>query len=262
MPLLELSHVSKYFGGLPAVHDVSFSIEPGELVGLIGPNGAGKTTVISLISRTERLTSGSIRFKGQDISDMAPHQVGRMGIARTFQVVRPFRSMTALENVAVGAFFGADGHKRSRAEVLDKAHDVLRRVHLDHKSAYLADALTVPDRKRLEVAKALAMDPELLLLDEVMAGLNLAEVEEAMALIQEVNRQGVTVLAIEHVMKAIMGISQRIIVMDHGQQIAAGTPAEVSTNPTVISAYLGKRYAARSLGSRVSSRESMDSSQD
>lgn len=248
-PLLEVISATKYYGGLPAVREVSFSIEPGELVGLIGPNGAGKTTIISLISRTERLTSGEIRFKGQPISDLMPHQVGRLGIARTFQVVRPFRSMTVLDNVAVGAFFGSDGLRRSRAQALDKAHEVLRRVSLDHKSNYLADALTVPDRKRLEVAKALAMDPELLLLDEVMAGLNLTEIEEAMALIQEVNRQGVTVLAIEHVMKAIMGISQRIIVMDHGQQIAAGAPTEIASNPTVISAYLGKRYAARSQAS-------------
>jgi branched-chain amino acid transport system ATP-binding protein len=245
-PLLEIDNVTKYFGGLPAVRDVSFSIQPGELVGLIGPNGAGKTTIINLISRTERLSAGDIRFKGQTISDKAPHEIGRMGIARTFQVVRPFRSMSVLENVAVGAFFGSDGLKRSRAQALDKAHEVLARVGLNHRSEYLADALTVPDRKRLEVAKALAMDPELLLLDEVMAGLNLAEVEEAMSLIQEVNRQGVTVLAIEHVMKAIMGISQRVIVMDHGQQIAAGTPSEIASNPTVIRAYLGKRYAARS----------------
>ena len=247
-PLLEVAAATKYFGGLPAVRDISFSIEPGELVGLIGPNGAGKTTLISLISCTERLSSGEIRFKGQRISDKSPHQVGRLGIARTFQVVRPFRSMTVLENVAVGAFFGSDGLGRSRAQALERAHEVLRRVGLDRKSAFLADALTVPDRKRLEVAKALAMDPELLLLDEVMAGLNLTEIDEAMALIQEVNRQGVTVLAIEHVMKAIMGISQRLIVMDHGQQIAAGTPAEVVSNPTVISAYLGKRYGSRVRG--------------
>jgi ABC-type branched-subunit amino acid transport system ATPase component len=245
MPLLEVISVTKYFGGLPAVNDVNFSIEPGELVGLIGPNGAGKTTLINLISQTDRLTSGEIRFKGQRISGLPPHEIGRMGIARTFQIVRPFRSMTVLENVAVGAFFGSNGLRRSRSEALAKAHEVLRRVHLEHKAEFLSDALTVPDRKRLEVAKALAMDPELLLLDEVMAGLNLSEVDEAMALIREVNAQGVTVLAIEHVMKAIMGISQRIIVMDHGQEIASGTPGEVAANPTVISAYLGKRYAAK-----------------
>jgi branched-chain amino acid transport system ATP-binding protein len=244
-PLLEVLNVTKYFGGLPAVHGVSFSIDAGELVGLIGPNGAGKTTLISLISGTKRLSAGEIRFKGQRISEKPPHRIGRLGIARTFQVVRPFRSMTVLENVAVGAFFGAHGLARTRTQALDKAHDVLRRVGLERRADALADALTVPDRKRLEVAKALAMEPELLLLDEVMSGLNLAEIDEAMALIQEVNRQGVTVLAIEHVMKAIMGISQRLIVMDHGQQIAAGSPAEVVANPTVISAYLGKRYAAR-----------------
>ena len=243
--LLEVANATKYYGGLSAVHDVSFSIQPGELVGLIGPNGAGKTTLISLISRTERLSSGDIRFKGRSIAAASSHAVGRMGIARTFQVVRPFQSMTVLENVAVGAFFGAGGLRRSRGEAFNKAHEVLERVGLARKSGFLAGALTVPDRKRLEVAKALAMDPELLLLDEVMAGLNLAEIDEAMALIQEVNRQGVTVLAIEHVMKAIMGISQRLIVMDHGQEIAAGTPAEVAANPTVIGAYLGKRYADR-----------------
>jgi branched-chain amino acid transport system ATP-binding protein len=250
-PLLEVINATKFFGGLPAVRDISFSIEPGELVGLIGPNGAGKTTVISLISCTERLSSGEIRFKGEHISGKPPHVIGHLGIARTFQVVRPFRRMTVLENVAVGAFFGTDGLHRSRTQALDKAHQILQLVRLDRKSDSLADALTVPDRKRLEVAKALAMDPELLLLDEVMSGLNLTEIEEAMALIQEVNRQGVAVLAIEHVMKAIMGISQRLIVMDHGQQIAAGAPAEVAANPTVISAYLGKRYAARSAAGRA-----------
>ncbi|HLY64578.1 MAG TPA: ATP-binding cassette domain-containing protein, partial [Chloroflexota bacterium] len=171
-------------------------------------------------------------------------------IARTFQLVKPFQAMTVLENVAVGAFFGSGGLRRSRAQALDKAHQVLRQTGLEYKSGYRADALTVPDRKRLEVAKALAMDPELLLLDEVMAGLNPSEVDEAMALIQDVNRQGVTIVAIEHVMKAIMGISQRIIVMDHGQQIASGSPSEIAADPEVISAYLGKRYAARASGNK------------
>ncbi|MBV9119158.1 MAG: ABC transporter ATP-binding protein [Chloroflexi bacterium] len=246
--LLELRNVSKNFGGLAAVRDVNFSIASGELVGLIGPNGAGKSTLISLISRTERQSAGDILFEGKSIAHEKPAAAGRLGIARTFQIVRPFRSMTVLENVAVGAFFGSDGQRRSRSQAFDKAREVLARTGLDPKRDYLADALTVPDRKRLELAKALAMDPKLLLLDEVMAGLNLAEVEEAMRLIQDVHRSGVTVLAVEHVMKAIMGISQRVIVMDQGRQIAEGTPSEVAANPTVVSAYLGKRYVARTAG--------------
>ncbi len=248
MALLEISHVSKRYGGLAAVDDLSFEVRAGEILGLIGPNGAGKTTLINLITRTEHLSGGEVRFKGQRISSLHPFEIGRLGIARTFQIVRPFRNMTVLENVMVGAFFGASGAGRTRAQVLAKAEEVLATVDLLRKADYPTDSLTVPDRKRLELAKALAMDPELLLLDEVMAGLNHSEIDEVMKLVLQLNHQGMTIVAIEHVMKAIMGISQRVIVLDHGQQIASGAPLEIASNPLVISAYLGKRYAARMAG--------------
>jgi len=244
-PLLSVRGATKRYGGVAAVQDISFEVFPGEIVGLIGPNGAGKTTLINLITGTARPTGGTITFRGSAIGGLKPHVIGRMGIARTFQVVRPFVNLSVLENVAVGAMYGAGGARRTTAQAMDRAREVLELVRLDSRRDEPADSLPIALRKRLELARALAMEPELLLLDEVMAGLRGAEIEEAMDLIRTVNARGITVLVIEHVMRVIMGVCQRVIVLDYGKQIAEGTPQEVTANPAVIQAYLGQRYADR-----------------
>ncbi len=249
--LLEARGVTKHFGGVAAVQKVDLSIGEGEMVGLIGPNGAGKTTFINLITGMEPLTSGSVTFRGDEITHRASYRIGRMGIARTFQVVKPFRNLSVQQNVAVGAMFGAGGAHRSSKEAFVKAAQVLEFVGMGDKLERGADQLTLPDLKRLELAKALAMEPKLLLLDEVMAGLNTREIEDAMELIRKVNANGVTVLVIEHVMKAIMGLSQRVVVLHYGQKIAEGAPQAVVSDRKVIEAYLGEKYAKRVSSMRV-----------
>jgi branched-chain amino acid transport system ATP-binding protein len=244
-PLLEVRGVTKYFGGVAAVQGVDMLIGAGEMVGLIGPNGAGKTTIINLITGMEPLTSGSVRFHGREIAGLGSYRIGQMGIARTFQVGKPFRNLSVRENVAVGAMFGAGGSKRSSRQAFVRAEEVLAFVGMSELLARLPEQLTVPDLKRLELAKALAMDPQLLLLDEVMAGLHSREIEDAMTLIRKVNASGVTVLVIEHVMKAIVGLSVRVIVLEFGLKIAEGSPGDVMRNPEVIKAYLGEKYAQR-----------------
>jgi branched-chain amino acid transport system ATP-binding protein len=231
------------FGGLVALDHVTLSVERGEILGLIGPNGAGKTTLLSVMSGTQRPTSGSVFVKGTDITGVPTYRIVRLGLARTFQVVKPFANLTVRENVAVGALFGRHAMDRPARAAFAAADFVLDRVGLANEAQRPASELTLAGRKRLEIAKALATDPEVLLLDEVMAGLTPHETDQAMELLRSVNASGVTLVVVEHVMKAIMGISQRVVVLHQGRIIAQGIPSLIVADPLVIEAYLGKRYA-------------------
>jgi len=243
MSLLEGFHVSKNFGGLRALHAVDFAVEQGEIVGLIGANGAGKTTLFNVISGFYGPSSGTIRFKGENITGMKPHRISRKGIGRTFQVVKPFLSMTVLRNVSVGKLFGKD-RLRHQKDAEHQAQRILEFVGLSQKANIPARELTLGDRKRIEIARSLATNPELLLLDEVLAGLTPAETAEAMALIQTIQQNlGVTILMVEHVMKAVIGVCSRIFVLHYGKKIAEGAPREIAENPAVIKAYLGEKFA-------------------
>ena len=238
MRVLEGAGVTKYFGGLAAVSNVDFNVEQGEVVGLIGPNGAGKTTLFNLISGALVLKSGVIRFKGKEISCLKPNQICRMGVARTFQSVKVFSNVPVFENVLLGSLFGTAGGMSS-AEAAREATELLEFMGLSAVRATLAKDLTLVNQKRLEVAGALATKPELLLLDELMAGLNSTEVAQAMELVKRIRDKGITIFMIEHVMKAIMGVCDRIIVLHHGEKIAEGTPQEIATSKTVVEVYLG-----------------------
>jgi branched-chain amino acid transport system ATP-binding protein len=244
-PILEAHGIIKRFGGLAALDGVDLAIYRGEILGVLGPNGAGKTTFVNCITGLDKPTSGSVVFKGQDITRLPGYAIGRLGMARTFQVVKPFRQLSVRDNVAVGAMFGAGGGGRSAAEAREYAEQVIDRVGLRERMNRRASELTIADLKRLELAKALAMEPELLFLDEVMAGLNPVEIERAMDLIRSINQSGVTIFVIEHVMKAIMGISQRLVVLHFGKKIAEGSPQAIVESPEVIEAYLGERFAQR-----------------
>jgi branched-chain amino acid transport system ATP-binding protein len=238
MTLLDLRGVGKRFGGLRALAAVSFAIEAGEMVGLIGANGAGKTTLFSLIAGNERPSSGEIRFSGAPISGLRPDRIARLGIARTFQIVRPFRGFTVRENVRVGALFGAAANRP--ADSRGFADAVLADVGLSERAEAPAATLTLVQQKRLEIARALAQRPRLLLLDEVMAGLTATEIGEAIAMIRRVKtKHGLTVLVIEHVMSALMELCGRIVVLHHGEKIAEGPPQAIARDRRVLEAYLG-----------------------
>ena len=239
MPILEGEGVTQYFGGLAAVSRVDFKVDQGEVVGLIGPNGAGKTTLFNLISGAFVPKSGVIKFKAENITGLKPHQICRKGVARTFQSVKIFANMPVFDNVILGSFFGTS-NSISAADAAREATELLEFVGLSAIAAAPAKDLTLANQKRLEVARALATQPELLLLDELMAGLNPTEVAQAMELVTRIRDKGITIFMIEHVMKAIMSVCNRIIVLHHGEKIAEGTPQEIVTSRTVIEAYLGE----------------------
>ncbi|MCJ7655036.1 MAG: ABC transporter ATP-binding protein [Dehalococcoidia bacterium] len=239
MRILEGEKVTKYFGGLAALSNVNFHIDQGEIVGLIGPNGAGKTTLFNLISGALTTKSGTIKFKDGKITGLKPHQICRRGVARTFQSVKIFTNMPVLDNALVGSFFGASP-SMSSADAAREATESLEIVGLSAARATPARDLTLANQRRLEVARALATKPELLLLDELMAGLTHTEMAQVMELVTGLRDKGITIFMIEHVMKAIMGICDRIIVLHHGEKIAEGTPQEIANNKTVVEVYLGE----------------------
>jgi branched-chain amino acid transport system ATP-binding protein len=232
---LVIKNLNKRFGGLRAVQDVTFTVRENETLALIGPNGAGKTTAFNLIMGFHRPDEGSVMAFGKEIVGLRPHDVCAHGLARTFQVAKPFGGMTVLDNVMTGAFL----HHRSPDAAREKAREVIEFVGLSARETIAAKDLTTIDQRRLEMARALATQPKLLLLDEVMAGLNPSEVDQAVALIDKLSGRGLTIVIVEHLMRAIMAVAKHIVVLDHGQKIAEGNPREVMANPEVIRAYLG-----------------------
>lgn len=239
MSHFEVKNLVKKFGGLTAVNDVSFSIEKGKIFGLIGPNGSGKTTIFNCINHYYSLSGGKIYFKEKRIDKLPTYEICKLGIGRTFQIVKPLRRMTTLENVMSGAFLKTSNITKAK----NKALEVLDFCDLFRHRHFPAKGLTIANKKRLEIARALATEPELLLLDEVAAGLNPKETETAMEIIQKIRSSGITILIVEHVMKVMMGISDRIMVINFGKEIARGTPQEIVNNQEVIKAYLGESYA-------------------
>ncbi len=239
--VLEGRRVTRHFGGLPALQDVSFEVRTGEIFGLIGPNGAGKSTLLSVVSGMLRPTSGSVLFKGRDLAGLGPHHVCRLGVARVLQTPRPFTSMTVLENVTVGALFGGRDRGGAGASGRDHVRRILDLLGLLEKKDVPVAGLNLQEKRVLEMARALATAPEVLLLDEPMAGLDPAEIDRSMGLVRRIRDElAVTIVWIEHVMKAIMGVAERVMVLNYGQVIALGAPADVARDERVIDAYLGR----------------------
>ncbi len=240
MPLLSVKNVSRFFGGLAALMDVSFDVQKGEILGLIGPNGAGKTTLFNVINGFYEPSKGDIFFKGKKISRLRPNRVCRLGVARTFQVVKPLRRMTVLDNVIASSFLRA----KTKTEAESAALEVLEFTGLHKDRNLLSKGLPLGKRKRLEIARALATGPEMLLLDESFAGLNPSELNESVEIIGKIKQRGITMMVIEHHMRVIMSISDRIVVLNYGEKIAEGSPQEIGNNPLVITAYLGEAESA------------------
>jgi branched-chain amino acid transport system ATP-binding protein len=238
---LVVNNVTKRFGGLTANHDISFTVGKGQIIGLIGPNGAGKSTLFNCISCYYNANAGSILYKGQDITRKSPESVCRMGVGRTFQIVRVFKEMTVLENIMIGSFLKHTATKAAEA----KAREVAELFGFSEKLGIVSSSLTIAEQKRLEVARAYATEPDLLLLDEAMAGLNIQEVRESIGLVLKLRESGLTLILVEHVMEGIMPIADKIVVLDYGEKIAEGLPNEVINNERVIQAYFGEKYNAK-----------------
>jgi len=241
--LLTVEGLTKNFGGVQAVRNVSFKLDEGEIVGLIGPNGAGKTTLINLVTGVLPASGGTVKFRGEDVTAQRPFQAARRGLARTFQIVQPFPAMSVLDNVVAGALFAGAAGSRAEAEAAAMTH--LEFAGLAADALRPAASLTLPSRKRLELAKSLAMKPKVLLLDEVNAGLNTAEIDHALGLIRAIAARGITIIIVEHLMKVVLSLSQRILVLHHGELISAGTADQVVNDPRVVEAYLGSKFAER-----------------
>jgi branched-chain amino acid transport system ATP-binding protein len=257
--ILVADRLSHRFGGVQAVNDVSFGLAEGEIVGLIGPNGAGKTTLVNLLTGVHRPQDGRIRFHGHDVTAQRPFEAARRGLARTFQIVQPFPRMSVVENVAAAALFG--GARGSVAAALAAARDELAFVGLAGLAERPASALTLAGRKRLELAKSLAMAPKVLMLDEVNAGLNSAEIDGALDLIRRIAARGITILIIEHLMKVVLSLASRVLVLHHGQLIAEGSAGEIVNDARVIEAYLGHKFAQRAKAEREKAETSAGSAE-